>query len=104
MRDICVIGDYDSICGYSVLGMKICAVKTFQEAGEMLDKVAETAKIVFITEPFAQNLKEKIEKYKEQSLPAVILIPSLEGGAGYAAEYMSEAVKQAVGSDIGFGD
>ena len=104
MRDICVIGDYDSICGYSALGMKMYAASTFEEAGEILENVAETAKIIFITEPFAQKLKEKIEKYKEQSIPAVILIPSLEGGAGFAAEYMSEAVKQAVGSYIEFGN
>ena len=104
MRDICIIGDYDSVCGYGVLGVKGYAVLNKEEAADILKKTAETAKIILITEPLAEALQSEIGLIKDKTLPAVIPVPSLTGSSGFAKSRISEAVKQAVGSDISFGE
>lgn len=104
MRDICIIGDYDSVCGYTVLGIKVFAVSDSREASDVLKKNTDTAKIIFITEPLAEALKDEIDIFNDRLLPAVIPVPSIKGGSGFAGARISEAVKQAVGSDISFGE
>lgn len=104
MRDICIIGDYDSVCGYGVLGFKVYAVSDNEKASEILKNAADTAKIIFITEPIAEALQNEIDLLKDRRLPAVIPVPSLTGSSGFAKTRISEAVKQAVGSDISFGE
>ena len=46
----------------------------------------------------------EIEKYKEQLLPAIILIPGIAGNTGAGVRSVKASVEQAVGSDIIFGD
>ena len=95
LRDICIIGDYDSVCGYGVLGIKVYAVSDKIDAADILKKTAETAKIILITEPLAEVLQNEIDLMKDKTLT---------GSSGFAKARISEAVKQAVGSDISFGE
>lgn len=104
LRDICIIGDYDSVWGYGVLGIKVYAVSDKIDAADILKKTAVTAKIILITEPLAEVLQDEIDLMKDKALPAVIPVPSLTGSSGFAKARISEAVKQAVGSDISFGE
>ena len=59
--------------------------------------------IIYITEDVAAECEKVIEKFKEQLLPAVILIPGVSGNTGNGVLGVKKSVEQAVGSDILFG-
>ena len=105
MHKVAVMGDYDSIYGFSALGMDIYPVTELKEASGTLRKLAagEYA-IIYITEELANNLSEDIEKYKEQVFPAIILIPGVQGNTGAGIQSVKDSVEQAIGSDIVFGN
>lgn len=103
MYKIAVIGDYDSIYGFATLGLSICPVKTREEARDKLRQLAGGKYgIIYITEAVAADLKEEIEQYQEQTLPAIIQIPGVNGNTGAGVEGVKKTVEQAVGSDILF--
>ena len=60
--------------------------------------------MIYITEALAAELKEEIEKYREQQLPAIIQIPGVSGNTGEGITGVKKSVEQAVGSDILFGN
>lgn len=105
MRKVAVMGDYDSIYGFSALGIDIYPVKEKDEAKATLKKlvVGEYA-IIYVVESVAKNLTEEIDKYKESISPAIILIPGISGNTGEGVALVKSFVEQAVGSDILFGD
>ena len=103
MYKIAVIGDYGSIYGFATLGLSICPVKTREEAKNKLKQLAEGKYgIIYITEAGAAEIKEEIEKYQEQTLPAIIQIPGVSGNTGAGVDGVKKTVEQAVGSDILF--
>ena len=105
MRKVAVMGDYDSIYGFSALGLDIYPVKEKDEAKQTLKKLAlgEYA-IIYVVESLAKNLSEEIDKYKESISPAIILIPGISGNTGEGVAQVKSFVEQAVGSDVLFGD
>ena len=103
MYKIAVIGDYDSIYGFATLGLSICPVKTREEAVDKLKQLAAGKYgIIYITEAVAAELKAEIEAYQEQTLPAIIQIPGVNGNTGAGVEGVKKTVEQAVGADILF--
>mgnify|MGYP001047326278 CR=1 FL=1 len=104
MYKIAVLGDYDSIYGFATLGLSICPVKTTEEASDMFRQLAAGEKygIIYVTESVAAQLGEEIEKYREQTFPAIIQIPGVSGNTGAGVENVKKTVEQAVGSDILF--
>ena len=91
MYKIAVMGDYDSIYGFATLGLSICPVKDRDEAKTKL------------TEAVAAQIPSEINKYGEQTFPAIIQIPGVSGNTGAGVEGVKKTVEQAVGSDILFG-
>lgn len=104
MYKIAVLGDYDSIYGFATLGLSICPVKTREEASDMFRQLAGSEKygIIYVTESVAAQLGKEIEKYREQTFPAIIQIPGVSGNTGAGVENVKKTVEQAVGSDILF--
>ena len=62
MYKVAVLGDYDSIYGFSTLGLSICPVKTREEAKDMLQQLAGSEKygIIYVTEGVAAQISEEI--------------------------------------------
>ena len=103
MYKIAVVGDYDSIYGFATLGLDTFPVTGRKEAEEKLAELAENGYgIIYITEAMAAQCKSVIEKFQEQILPAVILIPGVSGNTGEGVQGVKNSVEQAVGSDILF--
>ena len=104
MNKVAVIGDYDSIYGFRALGLDTFPVTDVTEAAHLLRKIAagEYA-IIYITEMLAKQLSAEIEKYREQMVPAIILIPGVKGNTGDGVKGVKDCVEQAIGSDIVFG-
>lgn len=103
MYKIAVVGDYDSIYGFATLGLDTFPVATPKEAGEKLNQLAGSGYgIIYITEVLAAEIRREIEKYQDQVMPAIILIPGVNGNTGDGVESVKKSVEKAVGSDILF--
>ena len=99
MYKIAVMGDYDSIYGFATLGLSICPVKDRDEAKTKLRQLAEgNYGIIYITEAVAAQIPSEINKYGEQTFPAIIQIPGVSGNTGAGVEGVKKTVEQAVGS------
>ena len=105
MYRMAVIGDKDSIYGYAALGMKVTPVTEDIEAVKKLRELAENDyAVIYITEALAARIPGEIARYREQMLPAIILIPGVYGNTGAGIANVKKSVEQAVGSDILFGN
>lgn len=105
MYKIAVIGPYDSIYGFAMLGLDIYPVSTPEEGKTQLKTLAGADyAVIYVTEGLAALLSQEIDKYKEQLLPAIILIPGFSGNTGAGVANVKKSVEKAVGSDIIFGE
>ena len=103
MYKVAVLGDYDSIYGFATLGLDTFPVEAHEEAAQKLNELAlNQYGIIYVTESLAVQLKHEIGKFKEQILPAIILIPGISGNTGDGITGVKKSVEQAVGSDILF--
>ena len=104
MYKIAVIGDWDSIYGFATLGLDTFPVTDPSVAGKKLRELAEgDYAVIYITEALAAKLEAEIDHYREEQLPAIILIPGVSGNTGRGIDAVKKSVEQAVGSDIIFG-
>ena len=103
MYKMAVLGDYDSIYGFATLGLDTFPVTDPAEAAKELHRLSSNEyAVIYITEHLAAQIEHEIEKFKEQMLPAIILIPGVYGNTGKGVEGVKKSVEQAVGSDILF--
>ena len=103
MRDIAVIGDYDSIDGLAALGVETLPVTEPAEAKHKLSELADQGYgIIYITEFLAADLRDEIAKYQDKIVPAIIEIPGTHGNTGAGIAEVKKSVERAVGSDILF--
>jgi V/A-type H+-transporting ATPase subunit F len=105
MYKVAVLGDYDSICGFSALGMDIFPVDTIDEAKKKIRELDnDEYGIVYVTEQCVEQMPEEYSRLQNQLVPAVVPIPSYSGASGFGLAAIRNYVKQAVGSDIIFND
>ena len=98
MYKVAVVGDYDSIYGFAALGLETFPVSDVKETEKVfLELASGSYAVIYITEA-------AIDRYREQPLPSVILIPGISRNTGKGVESVKHSVEQAVGSDILFGD
>ena len=108
MYKAAVMGDWDSIYGFSALGLDTCRVEaetSAEEAADTLKKLSQSKyEVIYITESLAKRIPAEIDKYRLMPSPAVILIPGIYGNTGDGLKAVKKSVEQAVGSDIIFGN
>ena len=105
MYKIAVMGDYDSIYGFSAIGLTAFPVSDAAEAAKTLHQIADSGYgIIYITEELADQISRDIAKYNDKLMPSIILIPGVKGNTGDGIRQVKASVEQAVGSDILFGD
>ncbi len=105
MYKTAVMGPYDSIYGFAALGLFTIPVSDPEEAKRKIrDLAAEDYAVIYVTEGLAAEIRSEIDRYKEQQLPAIILIPGISGNTGEGVANVKHSVEQAVGSDIIFGE
>lgn len=101
MYKIGVVGERDSVIAFLALGIEVRAVEGKDEAMKAVDSMAkEGYGIIFITETTAKDIKETIDRYKNEMVPAIILIPGSQGSLGIGLKAVSDNVEKAVGVDI----
>ena len=105
MYKIGVIGDYDSICGFSAMGFTIAPVTSTREAKEQLSTMVSGGYgIIYITEPHMKELEPEFAEQSQEAIPCIIPIPAHSGPTGLGEERLRNFVERAVGSDIIFGE
>ncbi len=101
MYKIAVMGDKESIVGFSSVGMEIYPVTDKSNATLKLKELAQNSyAVIFITESLAAEIREQIDKYKDSPTPAIILIPGTAGNTGEGMSSVMKSVERAVGSQI----
>ena len=104
MYKIGVIGDRDSALGFKAVGLDVFPCATADEAKKVLKDIAkEDFAIIFITESLAKDMREAVDQYKDQKLPAIIPIPGMDGNYGVGFSNLKKSVERAIGADILFG-
>lgn len=99
MYKIAVIGDADSISGFSAIGMTVVPVKDEDDAFAKLSELAASDYgMIFVTENVYGKISEEL--VREDALPAIIPIPGAAGNTGVGMRDVSKFVEKAVGSDI----
>lgn len=102
MYKIAVLGDRESVMGFKALGLDVHSAESAADARKILHRLSrdgETA-IIYLTEQYAVEMGDEIAKYKEQVMPAIILIPGKSGSLGIGMQNIKDSVERAVGADI----
>lgn len=96
-----VIGDEDTVLGFSLVGVKGSAVTDKQTATEVFNKVLEEKDygIVIITDEIADLIREKVDKYLfSESFPLIVEIPSPHGNC--QSKDLHQLVNDAIGVSL----
>lgn len=87
MYKVAVVGDYDSIYGFAALGLETFPVSDVKETEKVfLELASGSYAVIYITEAAAAGIEAAIDRYREQPLPSVILIPGISGNTGKGVE------------------
>lgn len=102
---IAIIGDAESVVGFMAVGFSVFVAEDEQTATRILLRIAkENYAIIYITEDLAKKMPDSIARYKDDPVPAVIVIPGRRGSDGYGLFNVRKSVERAVGADILFKD
>lgn len=103
MYKVAVLGDRDSIYGFTALGLDTYSVSDRDEAAKVLKTLADGKyAVIYITESLQAELETEIDRYVSDYLPAIIPIPGVSGNTGRGMRNVKKSVERAVGSDIIF--
>lgn len=103
MYKIAVLGEKDSVIGFSALGLDTYSATSEQEAKEIFHKLTKNVEeyaIIYVTENFYEILASDINKFKDNVTPAIILIPGSSGSLGLGQSALNAAVERAIGANI----
>lgn len=103
MYKVAVIGDKESILGFSAIGFDIFSVYNHDEAKKTIQELAEkNYGIIYVTEKLSLLIEDVIEEYRNRHIPTIITIPGNSGTLHIGAEKVKEYARKAVGIDIVF--
>ena len=99
---IAVIGDADSALAFKAVGAEAFVAEDGERAGETLDILAADGgyAVIFVTETFAEQIAEKIEKLKDRPYPCVLPVPSCTGSTGYGMYCIKKDIEKAIGASV----
>lgn len=101
MYNVAVLGDRDSVLGFKALGLEVFFADTKDQAAEQIHTLAKKKyAVIYITETLAAQIPQEIAQYKDEVMPAIILIPGKQGSLGISMENLKRSVERAVGVDI----
>ena len=103
MLRIAVIGGAETVIGFKALGLEAYPAAGAEEAGEILDSLTgenSAVAVIYIEEELAVQLQNKIDRFKNRPVPAIIVIPGRNGSIGMGLSALNTAVERAVGMNI----
>ncbi len=98
MYKTAVIGDRESIYGFTAIGIETFPVFSAQKAGDIIKILsAQDYAVIFITQDIAEKIEDVIDEYRDKPLPAIIPIPGIKGG-NYGEYNLQKMIQRATGS------
>lgn len=99
---IAIIGSPDAVNGFKAVGCEAIAITDANQAQTAVQRVYDSTEyaVLFITEDWADKIKEFLNELAPKALPSIVAIPSQSGSTGAGLANLSRIVEQAVGSDI----
>ena len=103
MYKIAVVGDKESILGFSAIGMDIYPAYELEDIKNIFPKlIEEKYAIIYKTENVSLKSEKYLEVFKKNKIPAIITIPSSTANLKYGQNRIKEMVQKAVGIEINF--
>lgn len=102
MYKIGIIGDRESTLCFLPLGFSVLEATDEESARRALKQAtaSDAFAVLFIVEELAALIREDIDRFKDQPLPAITVIPGRRGSQGFGMASIRRAVERAVGADI----
>ena len=102
MYKIAVLGDRESVLGFKALGLDVHSAETVEDGRKILHRLAKDGQtaIIYLPEQYAAQMMDEVKKYKDEVMPAIILIPGKAGSMGIGMQNITDSVERAVGADI----
>ncbi len=104
---ISVIGDFDTITGFRLAGIK--ETYEIEDPGKAVEVIKDLFKnmemgVIIITEKIADNIRAELKEISEGKVtPLIVEIPDKKGSIEKKVDPIKELVKRAVGLEIKFG-
>ena len=105
-KHIAVIGDAETVKGFSAVGLDIYPCDDTEQAARLLRNIADgdNYAIIYLTEEVYNSVEKERLRYAERFTPALIPLPGVRGSLQTGRKRLSSFVEKAVGSDIIFND
>jgi V/A-type H+-transporting ATPase subunit F len=97
---LAIVGKRETVMPFLATGAKVVYVKEGDCAAIVEGLIKEGSKIILFTEEFIEELSDVLTKYRTETLPCLIPIPSGRGKTKVAIERIRGVIKKAVGADI----
>lgn len=101
MYKVAVVGDKESILGFSSIGIDAYPAYNEKDVEDILPKlINDNYAIIYVTEKIYIDFEENIKKISKDKNVAITTIPSLNENKEVGAERIKEMVKNAIGMEI----
>jgi len=97
---LAIVGQKETIMPFLATGAKVVYVKKGECIKVVDDLIKEGIKIIFFTEEFIEELSDTLVKYRTETMPCLIPIPTGRGKTKLAIERIRGVIKKAVGADV----
>lgn len=103
MYKIAVVGDKESILGFSAIGMDMYPAYEEEDIKKVIPQlIEENYAIIYITENVSIKAEKYLTKIQTNRIPAIITIPSNTGSMQWGEKRIKDMVQKAVGIEINF--
>ena len=97
---VTVIGDRNSVLGFSALGVKVLTPKIEDVKESIIKAVRDETVVLFITEKMAETVPDMINELSRRPLPSVVVIPDASGSQGMGTDKLDDIIVRAVGAHL----
>lgn len=99
-KAMAIVGQRETIMPFLATGAHVVYIEEGEGVQVIEDLVAQGFKIIFFTEEFIDELDAILMKYRNQTVPCLIPIPTGRGKTKLAIERIRGVIKKAVGADV----
>lgn len=96
-----VVGSAETVTVFRAAGVDAFPVGDEKSARETLRRVARDYPVVFLSEEYAEPLKDLLRRFDEEAYPVVLPIPTGKE-RGYGEKFLKSTMERALGVDILF--
>lgn len=97
---LAIVGRKETIMPFLATGAKVVYAQKGKCVNIVEDLVSQGTKIILFTEEFIDELQDVLMKYRTETTPCLIPIPTGRGKTKLAIERIRGVIKKAVGADV----